>query len=441
MQVTISEKDENNIATINLETEAGIAKDAYNRTLKSLAKELTIKGFRKGKAPAKVVEDHYGADRVRAETINNQFLSNLFDKVFKEEGLNVVNIPQINRVEFDSPDASIKIEAKIELFPEVKLADYSKFKLTVDVPKLDLEAQYTDTLERLRSQQATYTESDSAVEMGDEIILDFDGSFKNDQGKFEPKAGMKAEGYQTIVEPGRFIDNFLEQTVGMKAGDQKEISVKFPDQYHDPELASRDAKFKVKINKVSKANKPELNDEFAAMFGINTFAELEAKIKEEVDKLAEQTRKGITSEAVITELHLQSKVKISEAMISRELENDIATLQYQNKWDDEKIKEFIDSMDRTAEMDKARNKLEKSILITTIIRQQKLEVTEDEIRAEIAKLNIPPHIDPKQLDMEALVNRLNLDLLTQKAIEHLIAAADIKYNEVEGHIHGPHCNH
>ena len=356
MQVTVTDKDENNIATISFETEAGIAKDAYSKTLKGLAKDLTIKGFRKGKAPTKVVEDHFGAERVRAETVNNQFLSSLFDKVFKEQDLNVVNIPQVSKVEFDSPEAAIKVEAKIELFPEVTMADYAKFKLTVDVPKIDIDAQYADTLKRLTSQQAAYTESDKAIEISDEIILDFDGSFKNDAGEFEPKDGMKAEGFQTIVEPGRFIDNFLEQTVGMKAGDEKEIDVKFPDQYHDPELASRDAKFKVKIQKVSKAAAPEMNDDFAKNFGIETMDELSTKITEEVTKLSEQTRKGITSEAIITELHAQSTVNISEAMVSRELENDVATLQYQNKWDEEQVKDYLSSMDREAEMAKAREK-------------------------------------------------------------------------------------
>lgn len=441
MQVTVTDKDENNIATINFETEAGIAKDAYSKTLKALAKDLTIKGFRKGKAPIKVVEDHFGAERVRAETVNNQFLSSLFDKVFKEQDLNVVNIPQVSKVEFDSPEAAIKVEAKIELFPEVKMADYAKFKLTVDVPKIDIDAQYADTLKRLTSQQAAYTESDKAIEISDEIILDFDGSFKNDAGEFEPKDGMKAEGFQTIVEPGRFIDNFLEQTVGMKAGDEKEIDVKFPDQYHDPELASRDAKFKVKIQKVSKAAAPEMNDDFAKNFGIETMDELSTKITEEVTKLSEQTRKGITSEAIITELHAQSTVKISEAMVSRELENDVATLQYQNKWDEEQVKDYLSSMDREAEMAKAREKLEKSILITTIIREQKMEVGEDEIRAEISKLNFPPDMDSSKIDMEALVNRLNLDLLTQKAVDLLIEAADIEYKEVEGHVHTADCNH
>ncbi len=441
MQVTITNKDENNIVTLSLETEPGRAKDAYSKTLKRLGNNLTIKGFRKGKAPTKVVETHFGVEQIKAETISNEFLSELLDEAFKLKDLNVVHIPNIEKVEFDDPEASVKIEAKIELFPEVTLADYKKLKLKVDVPKLNIEEQCKSTLDRLLLQHSKYEESNSAIELGDEIVFDFDGSYKKDDGSYEPKPGMKAEGFQTIVEPGRFIDNFLEQTVGMKAGDAKDIDVKFPEAYHDIDLAGRDARFHVKIHKVSKPKKPELNDEFAKLLNIDSFAELQKRIKDEITQINEQTRKGIVSEAIVTEIHSQSPVKLSEAMVTRELENDLATLQYRNHWNDEQIKEYINNMDRAQELERAKNKLEKSVIITSIIKKESLQVGEEEIRAELGKLNLPPDFDMSKLDMGALINRMNLDLLTQKAIDLLISNADIEYNEVDGHVHGPHCNH
>jgi trigger factor len=391
----------------------------------------------------KVVEGHFGPEQIRSETISNEFLSELLQEAFKTKDLNVVHIPNIERVEFDNPEATVTIEAKVELFPDVTLADYKKLKLTVEVPRVDIDAQCKSTLDRLMLQQSTYQESDSAVEMGDEIVLDFDGQYKKDDGSFEPKPGMKAEGYQTIVEPGRFIDNFLEQTVGMKAGESKDILVKFPEAYHDMDLAGKDAKFAVKIQKVSKPQKPELNDDFAKSFNIDTIDELQKRIREEITNVSEQTRKGIVSEAIITELHAHSKVKLSEAMVERELENDLATLQYRNHWNDKQIQEYIQNMDRPTELAQARKKLEKSIIITSIIRDEKLEVTEEEVRAELGKLNLPPDFDMAKLDMGALINRINLDLLTQKAIDLLISHADIEYKEVEGHthVHGPDCGH
>ncbi len=441
MQVTITEKDDNNIVTVTLETEPGRAKEAYSKTLRRLGNNLSIKGFRKGKAPVKVVEGHFGPDQIRAETISNEFLSELLDEAFKTQDLNVVHIPNIERVEFDDPEATVTIEAKVELFPEVTLGDYKKLKLTVEVPKVNIDEQCKSTLDRLMLQQSTYQESDAAVEMGDEIVLDFDGQYKKDDGSYEAKPGMKAEGFQTIVEAGRFIDNFLEQTVGMKAGDSKDIHVKFPDAYHDMDLAGKDAKFAVKIQKVSKPQKPELNDEFAKLFNIDTIDELQKRIREEITNVSEQTRKGIVSEAIITEIHSQSKVKLSESMVERELENDLATMQYRNHMNDAQIKDYIQNMDRQAELDQARKKLEKSIIITSIIKDEKLAVTEEEVRAELGKLNLPPDFDMAKLDMGALINRINLDLLTQKAIDLLISNANIEYKEVEGHVHGPNCGH
>lgn len=441
MQVTIGTKDENNIVTLSFETVPGRAKDAYSKTIKRLSQNLNIKGFRKGKVPNKMVEEHFGPDQIRAETISNEFLSELLGEAFKEKDLNVVHVPNIENVKFDDPEGSIFIEAKVELFPEVKLADYKKLKLKVQVPKYDLDKEYNAALDNLKLRHANFKESNTPIAMGDEIVFDFDGSYQKPDGSWEPKPGMKAEGYQTIVEPGRFIDNFLEQCVGLKAGDEKEIEVKFPEHYHDDDLAGKSAKFKIKIHKVSKAEKPEVNDDFAKLFGIDTAEELTKRIKEELEDNNKQIRKGIVSEAIVDELHKESKVGLSDAMVSRELENDLATMQYQKNWTDAEVKAYMEKMDRDAEMAKAKNKLEKSVLITTIIKDEDLKNTEEEIRAELSKLQLPPNLDPSKIDYPNLINRINLDLLTAKAIQVLIDNAKIDYEEVDGHVHGPHCGH
>lgn len=441
MEVTIGTKDENNIVTLSFETAPGRAKEAYSKTIRRLGQNLNIKGFRKGKVPVKMIEQHFGSDQIRMETINNEFLSELLNEAFKEKDLNVVHIPNIENVKFDDPEGTIFIEAKVELFPEVKLADYKNFKLKVKVPKYDQEKDFKDTLDNLKLRHSTFKESDTAVEIGDEIVFDFDGSYQKEDGSWEPKPGMKAEAYQTIVEPGRFIDNFLEQCTGMKTGDEKEIEVKFPEHYHDEDLAGKMARFKIKINKVSKAEKPELNDDFAKLFAIDTAEELTKRINEELEGNNKQIRHGLVSEAILDELHKESRVELSESMVSRELENDLATLQYQKNWSDEEIKAYMEKMDRDAEMAKTKNKLEKSVLITTIIKNADLQNTEEEIRLELTKLKLPPDLDPSKIDYPNLINRINLDLLTNKAIQLLIDNAKIEYEETDEHVHGPHCGH
>ena len=450
MQVTVGEKDENNIVAVNIETESGYAKDIYEKTLRKLGKSVNVKGFRKGKAPLKVIEEQVGTERVRAEVLDNSFISNLFEEAFKQQELTVIHITQIEKVEFDDPEASIKLEAKVELYPDVVLPDYSKFKLTVQIPRVELDKQMQETLDRVVMSNSKFEKSDSAVEMGDEIVFDFDGSYKKDDGEWEPKPGMKAEGYQTIVETGRFIDNFLEQMVGMKAGEEKELIVKFPEAYHDPDLNGKDAKFKVKVHSVSKPTKPELNDEFAKTLGLETMDEVCKKIQEEIERVSAENKKNITAEAIMKEMADKTEMTLSKSMIERELDHDLAIMQKQRNWSDAQLKEFIDKLNVPEEEAAAEDKLRRSVILTTIIKEEKLEVTPEEIQTASSKFQFPPNFDMSKVDLGAVANKLNLDLLSEKAIEHIANKADIKYEEVDpaelahdhpGHVHGPGCSH
>jgi trigger factor len=450
MQVTVGAKDENNIVTIDIETEPGYAKDAYSKTVRKLGGSVNIKGFRKGKAPLKVIEEHVGPERIRAEVMSNNFISNLFEEVFKQEELNVLHIPGIEKLEFNDPEDSIKISAKLELYPDVSLPDYSGFNLTVKVPKIELDKQINETLDRVQLNNSKFEESDSPVEMGDEIVFDFDGSYLKEDGTWEPKPGMKAESYQTIVESGRFIDNFLEQMVGMKAGEEKELEVQFPENYHDADLNGKPAKFKVKIHTVSKPSKPDLNDEFAKTLGLETMEEVRKKIQEEIERVSALNKKNIISEAVMKEMLDRTEMNISRSMIQRELDNDLAIMQKQRKWNDTQLKDFIGTLDMEKEEAAAEDKLRRSVILTTIIKQEKFEVSPEEIQAAFSQYRFPQDFDLSKVDLGAVASKLNMDLLAEKALEHIVNKANIQTEEVApeelphdhpGHVHGAHCNH
>jgi trigger factor len=450
MQVTVGAKDENNIVTIDIETEPGYAKDAYSKTVRKLGGSVNIKGFRKGKAPLKVIEEHVGPERIRAEVMSNNFISNLFEEVFKQEDLNVLHIPGIEKVEFNDPEDPVRISAKLELYPEVNLPDCTGFNLTVQVPKIELDKQINETLERVQLSNSKFEKSDSELEMGDELVFDFDGSYLKEDGSWEPKPGMKAEAYQTIVEKGRFIDNFLEQMLGMKAGEEKELEVQFPEHYHDPDLNGKPAKFKVKIHSVSKPSKPELNDEFAKILGLETMEEVRKKIQEEIERVSALNKKNIMAEAVMKEMLDKTQMNISRSMIQRELDNDLAIMQKQRKWNDIQLKDFIETLDMEKEEAAAEDKLRRSVILTTIIKQEKFEVSPEEIQAAFSQYNFPPDFDMSKVDLGAVANKLNMDLLADKAIEYMVTKANIETEEVApedlphdnpGHVHGDHCNH
>lgn len=450
IKVTIGERDENNIIDVSFETEPGRASEDYKKTLRRVGGNISIKGFRKGKAPLKVIEEYVGAEQVKAETLNNTFISKLFEEVFQQEDMNVVHISNIEKVEFDDPDESIKVEAKVELFPEVNLPKYEEIKLSVTVPKFDIEEQEKETLERILDNNSVFEESEEPIEMKDEIIFDFDGSYQNEEGEWIPKAGMKAEKYQIIVEPGRFIENFLEQMVGMKVDEEKELDVTFPEGYHDPDLDGKPAKFKVKVHKISKPKKPELDDELAKKMNFDDVKTLKEKVREEIEKNAEDTRRSITSEAVIKELVDRVEVQLSKSMIEREVDHDLALLQKQNGWDDDKLKQYISELNMEDEEKAAADKLKRSVIVTTVIKEEKLEASPEDVQAEFAKYNFPPDFDMSKVNVPAVVQRLNLDILSRKAIETIAEKADIQYDELSPeefekqtgtHVHGAHCDH
>lgn len=448
MQITISEVDENNLVTLSYESEPGRGKEAYDKTVKKLGGSLAIKGFRKGKAPKKIIEEHFGVENIKAETLNNEFLSQLLDEAIKEKDLSVVNIDKIEKVDFNDPEKPISIEAKVELFPEVKLPDFSEIKVKVQIPKFDIEEKMVQTLDNVRLKDATFKDSDEALEMGDEIVFDFDGSFKKDDGEWEAKPGMQSEGFQTVVEKGRFIDGFLEQMIGMKKDEEKELEVKFPDTYHDAELSGKDAKFKVKLHKVAKAEKPELDDEYAKKLGFEDVAAMNVKVREELERVSDSNKKHYTSEVVVTKLVELAEMKLSENMIEREIHHDLALMQQQNKWSDQELQDFSKTMKMDEEKTAAKKKLERSVVLTSIIREKKLEATEEEIQQAFASLQLPPGFDTSKMHMPSVISKLNMDVLTGKAVDLIIEGAEIEYEEIDekdfiepGHVHGPDCNH
>lgn len=454
IKVELGKKDENNVLDISIETEAGRAKENYERTIKKLGSSLSIKGFRPGKAPRKVIEEHVGLEYLRAETLDNRFISELFDEAFKEADLNVVHITNVEEVKFDDPSDPIAIKAKVELYPDVKMPDLKKIKLTVDVPDISLDEQVTETLEKLAQNFAEYEElsADEAIKMKDEIEFDFDGEFKNDEGEWIPKPGMRAENYQIIVESGRFIENFLEQMVGMKAGEEKTLDVKFPEQYHDEELKGKDARFKVKVHKIKRAGEAKLDDELAKKTNHESLADLKNKVTEEITKQKEQVENNLINESILKELTEKTTIEVSPTMVQRELDNDLAQMKNQKQMSDEDFKAFVESMDRSKEEKMAEEKLRRGIIITSIIKEQKLEASTDDIQAELAKYNFPPDYDMSQMNMPAVVNQLNMDVLSNKAMTFLREQAKIDLNPVDpaslmpahgeaGHVHGPDCKH
>ncbi|MEY3370365.1 MAG: hypothetical protein RLZZ361_1035 [Cyanobacteriota bacterium] len=449
MEITISDRDQENKITLSFQTEKGKAKEAYLKTVKNISKDLTIKGFRKGKAPLRVVEDYYGKENIRAQTLDNKFLSKLFEEVFQLQGLKVMQIASVEKVEFNDPDESISIEAIVELFPEITLPDFKSMSIDVKIPKFDIDDQVQKTIEQYLLEAVTYEESNEAIEMDDIVVFDFDGRFLQEDGNWISKSGMKAESYQCVIKSKKFIDNFLEQLVGMKAGEEKEIDVTFPADYHDAELANRPAKFLIKIHKVSKSCKPTLDDSFVQSIGYDSVEDLKQKAIEVITTYNQNNIRSITGETILNKLIEEIPINLSASIVEKEYLSDLKNYQTAHNLSDEELEDIKNNLDMNLELKSAGNKIKRSIIITTIVNAQGFEASEEEIQTAFQNLDLPANFQLPKANLPAIVSRLNLEVVSKKAVDYLVDSININYQEVpkeeyhaqDGHVHGPHCNH
>lgn len=387
MKIELGDRDQNNIITLSLETEAGAAKDLYEESIKAARKQVNIPGFRKGKAPKGMVIDYVGEDYIKSRALNQDFLIRLLDEAVKKEELDIVTIVSLDKVELETAEAPVILEAKIEVYPEVKLGDYKGLEIEVEIAKTDIDKQVEESLERIQKSHTEFTEAaeDAAIEMGDQINLDFDGKF-NEGTEEEPnwvaKEGMKAEGHTVIVEPGRFIENFLEQTVGLKVGDEKEIDVKFPADYGVPELQDKAAKFAVKINKIEKSSVPALDDELAKKNKspkAETLDELKSQLKENLEKANEQEKETATEYALFQALRAATEVEVPERAIEMTLRNDLMQMSRMYGIPPEQMQAIIQNMAIDKEKAATRDKLANTMILNAIIKSENFQVTDEDL--------------------------------------------------------------
>ncbi len=306
------EKESNNIAKVEIEIPAKKGVDAYNRAIKNYSRYMNIPGFRKGKAPRNIIERNVGKDRIINEALEI-LLPEVFSTVISENKLDVISQPTIEKYEFEV-GKDIKLSAKIELRPEVKLETYKG--MTVDVEEFQHEKDAFDkSLENLLAQSAKLElVVDRNTKSDDIIVFDFDG-YSNGE-KIEHG---DAKNYTLDLANSSFIPGFAEQLVDRALGEEFEINVTFPETYHEKKLAGQPATFKCKINEIKTKVLPELTDEFAQKVGpFKTVDDLKADIQNYLDKQAEATNKQNSEKAIFEKVLENSEVEISNSMIERE---------------------------------------------------------------------------------------------------------------------------
>ena len=425
------EKTENaNEVKLELTIEAQKFDEAIQKVYFKSAKYFNIPGFRKGKAPMNIVEKYYGKE-IFYEDAFNEVVPDELEVALKENKIEAVSRPNIDVKQIEKGKELI-FTAVFQTKPEAELGKYKG----IEIPKIEYNVSDEDINHELSHMQEHNSRlisiEDRPVEKGDITVIDFEGFV--DGKAFE---GGKAEGHELEIGSNTFIPGFEDQIIGMKIDEERDIKVKFPDEYFSKDLAGKDATFKVKLHEIKKKELPELNDDFAKDTSeFDTLEELKKSIKERIEKDNEQRQKYETEDAVIKAVCENVKVDIPSGMIENETEDMLRNVESRLSYQGLKLEQYLKMMGKTAEEVKkeyepqAIEAIKSRLMLEAVIKAEKIEVTEDELTEKVKEMakNYGKSED-ELLKNENVRNYIKSGLESEKALEFLVKNAKIKKNK------------
>lgn len=405
--------------TVDSETFTNACKSAYMKQRKS----IQLPGFRKGKATQGMIEKVYGEGAFFEEALEIVYPQAVSEAI-NEAGINAVDSPYDLEVPVMSKSEGVEMKMKVTSYPEVKLGEYKG----LEAKMLETEATDEDVEEELKNMQdrnsRLITVEDREAQMGDTAEIDFEGF--NDGVAFE---GGKGENYPLELGSNSFVPGFEEQVAGHKAGEEFDVNVTFPEEY-TPELAGKDAVFKVKINEIKTKELPELDDEFAKdVSEFDTLDELKDDIRKQISEKKENDAKTDFENQLIEQVVDNMEVEIPECMINNRCDEMVQDYSYRLQMQGLDLDTYLSYMGQDREAFKAsfiegaKKQVEASVALTAIIEAENIEATEEEIDAEIAKLAEQYQMDAEQIKNAVPADQLAKDIQTRKAVDLIVDSA------------------
>lgn len=428
MKVNI-EKEANNVVKMDIEIPAKEAVSEYNKAVKKVSEYVNIPGFRKGKAPRNLVEQHVGEDRIKHEALES-ILPNVFRSTIMENKLDVISQPEVESYDFEI-GKDLKVVAKVELRPEVSLGEYKN--MTVKAEEYQIEADAFDrAIEGLLKQHATANlVVDRATKDTDVVVINFDGSVNG-----EKIQGGTAENYPLDLANSNFIPGFAEQLVGKKLNEEFDIKVDFPKEYHDTKLAGQPAIFKIKINEIKEKVLPELTDEFAQKVGpFKTVDDLKADIQKYLDATKEKEDRKNSDNAIFEQVLSGVKVDIQDSMINREVESLLEEYKQRltsqgYKWEDALKAQGEDVL--MAELKgEATVRIKNSLVIDKIAQTEDIKVGHEDLEKKLKDVEASYHMNRADLLAQLKQNPMIFNSLSQQALNEKVVAFLAENNKVE----------
>ena len=422
------EKLEKNMAKLTVEVSAEDFKAAIKKAFNKNKNRFAIPGFRKGKAPQAMIEKMYG-EGVFYEDAADEAINASYAEAMKESGLDIVSRPEVT-IEKIGKDEPFVYSALVAVKPEVTLGQYKG----VEVEKADASVSAEDVeaeLKKVQEQNARLlTVEDRGVEDGDQTVIDFEG-FVDGKG-FE---GGKAEDYPLTIGSHSFIDTFEEQLIGKKIGEECEVNVTFPTEYHAADLAGKPATFKVTVKEIKVKELPELNDEFASE--VSEFDTLDEYKKDVEKKLAEKKEIEANSkneDSVVAKVVENATMEIPDKMIDAQAENMVQDMARRMQSQGLSLDMYLKYTGMTVEQmkEQARPDAEKRIrtrlVLEAVAKAENIQISDEKVDEEVAKMAEAYKMEVEKLKSymsESDVKQMKEDLAVQQAVDLLVAEAKL----------------
>lgn len=415
-----------NMVKLTIEVAAEDFEKALEKSYQKNKNRINVQGFRKGKAPRAVIEKMYGAS-VFYEDAVNEALPEAYEKAAVESGLDIVSRPEVDVVQVEKGKEFI-FTATVAVKPEVTLGEYKG----IEVEKMDTavtEEEVDGELNRVREQNARIlTVDDRAVVDGDEVKIDFEGFVDG-----TPFAGGKGEDYKLIIGSHSFIDTFEEQLIGKNIGEETEVNVTFPAEYHAAELAGKPAMFKVTVKGITAKELPELDDDFAGdVSEFDTLAEYKEDLKKNLLEKKEKEAKAVKEEKVVDKVIENATMEIPEAMVasqanqmaeeySQRLRMQGLNLQQYFQFTGLNEKTFMDNL-----KPQALKRIQSRLVLEAVAKAENIVATEEEYEKELENMASAYRMEKAKL-VELITDKekdqIMMDIAVQKAVDLVSSAA------------------
>ncbi len=424
-----TESVEKNLSKITFEVSAEEFNKAIDKAYKKNASKFNIPGFRKGKAPKAVIEKYY-TEAVFYDDAINDVLPAAYDEAVKESGLDIVARPEID-VEEIKKGEPVVFTALVTTKPEVTLGEYKG----IEVEKVDYTVTEEDVDNDIKASQAKNARmisvDDRAVENGDIVVLDFNGSV--DGVEFE---GGKGEGYELEIGSNTFIPGFEEQLVGVKIGENVDVKVTFPEEYHADNLAGKDAVFACVVHEIKVRELPELNDDFASEVSeFETMDEFRADVRKRLEEQAQNRAKIETENMVIDKVVENATVDIPDAMIEAQIDNMINDFAQRLSFQGMNMEAYMQYTGQTMEMmrEQFKERAQKQCLTTLVIEAvsaaEGIEAEAEEVEMQLVDMSKKYNMELdkiKELLSDVELDNIKKDLAMSKTVDMLVNNAVVK---------------